>query len=107
MLIPVFASGGSIENDGTLFIAGEAGAEIVADMGGRTGVMNTDQMEAAVANGNINVVNAIYGMANMIVKAVESIDTDVVLDGESMADAMYYYNKQAANRHGSAMVSFG
>ena len=101
------AEGGLFPNTGTLIWAGEAGPEIVANVGSSTGVMNVRQMEDAVANGNTGVINAIYGMANMIVKAVESIDTDVVLDGESMADAMYYYNKQAANRHGSAMVSFG
>ena len=99
------ANGGSMENDGTLFVAGEAGPEIVANMGSRTGVMNVDQMEAAVANGNIGVINAVYQMANMIVKAVNEIDPDITLDGESMANAMYKYNKQAANRHGMAMVT--
>ena len=49
--IPKFATGGSIPNDGSLFIANERGAEVVANMGSRTGVMNTDQMEQAVANG--------------------------------------------------------
>ena len=103
--LPTFASGGSLTNDGTLFMAGEAGTEVVADMGSRTGVMNVDQMEAAVANGNIGVINAVYQMANMIVKAVNEIDPDITLDGESMANAMYKYNKQAANRHGAAMVT--
>lgn len=100
-----FASGGSIENNGSLFIAGEAGPEIVADMGSRTGVMNVDQMEAAVANGNIGVINAVYAMANMIVQAVDSLDMDVTLDGESMADAMYKYNQNASRRHGAVMVT--
>lgn len=103
--IPHAASGGEFTNDGTLFVAGEAGAEVVANLGGKTGVMNVQQMEAAVANGNINVINAIYGMANMIVKAVESIDPDITLDGESLADKMYRYNQNAANRHGAAMVT--
>ena len=103
--IPQAASGGEFTNDGTLFVAGEAGAEVVANLGGKTGVMNVEQMEAAVANGNTNVINAIYGMANMIVKAVESIDPDITLDGESMADAMYRYNQNAQRRHGAAMVT--
>ena len=99
------AEGGMFPNTGTLIWAGEAGPEIVANVGNSTGVMNVNQMEAAVASGNMNVVNAIYGMANMIVKAVESIDTDVTLDGESLADKMYYYNQNAATRHGAAMVT--
>ena len=100
-----FASGGSIENNGSLFIAGEAGPEIVANMGSRTSVMNVDQMEAAVANGNIGVINAIYGMANSIVRAVESIDTDITLDGESVAEKLYRPMQNAANRYGTAMVT--
>jgi len=100
-----FASGGSIENNGSLFIAGEAGPEIVADMGSRTGVMNVDQMEAAVANGNIGVINAVYAMANAIVTAVNSIDTDITLDGESVADKLYRPMQNASNRYGSAMVT--
>ena len=101
----LYASGGAIENNGSLFVAGEAGPEIVANMGNRTGVMNVEQMEAAVANGNIGVINAIYGMANAIVNAVESIDPDITLDGQSLADKMYHYNQQAANRYGAAMVT--
>ena len=103
--IGAWASGGMPET-GSLFVAGEAGAELVTNMGnGRTGVTNVEQMEAAVANGNTNVVNAVYAMANMIVKAVNEIDPDITLDGESLADKMYHYNKQAANRHGAAMVT--
>lgn len=100
-----FASGGSIENNGTLFVAGEAGPEIVADMGSRTGVMNVDQMEAAVANGNIGVINAIYGMANAIVKAVNEIDPDITLDGQSLANKLYQYNKNATTRYGATMIT--
>lgn len=104
--IGAWASGGSIPNsDGTLFVAGEAGAEVVANMGSRTGVMNVDQMEAAVANGNIGVINAVYQMANMIVKALNEIDPDITLDGESLADKMYNYNQNAARRRGVAMVT--
>ena len=102
---PFAADGGLYPNTGTLIWAGEAGPEIVANVGSSTGVMNVRQMEDAVANGNINVVNAVYAMANMIVKAVESIDTDVTLDGESLADKMYRYNQNAANRYGAAMVT--
>ena len=102
-----FASGGVHDlSMGSLFVAGEQGAEIVTNMGnGRTGVTNVEQMEAAVANGNTNVVNAVYAMANMIVKAVNEIDPDITLDGQSLADKMYHYNKQAANRYGTAMVT--
>lgn len=100
-----FASGGMPEM-GSLFVAGEAGAEIVSNLGnGRTGVTNVEQMEAAVANGNANVVNAVYAMANLVVKAINEIDPDITLDGESLADKMYSYNQSAQRRHGAAMVT--
>ena len=44
-----YASGG-YPSIGSIFIAGEAGAEWVGDIGGRTGVMNTDQMAQAMYN---------------------------------------------------------
>ena len=48
--IPLLANGG-ILNAGTAFIAGEAGPEVVGNIGSRTGVMNTEQMEESVARG--------------------------------------------------------
>ena len=44
-----YASGG-YPSIGSIFIAGEAGAEWVGDIGGKTGVMNTDQMAQAMYN---------------------------------------------------------
>lgn len=51
--IPTLAQGG-IVSAGTMFIAGEAGAEVVAQVGNRTGVMNTDQMRESVAQGVVD-----------------------------------------------------
>lgn len=104
-----YASGGLHDlSMGSLFVAGEAGAEIVTNMGsGKTGVTNVEQMEAAVANGNMNVVNAVYAMANMIVQAVNEIDPDITLDGQSLAQQMYPYTTAYANRRGSGLVTIG
>ena len=99
-----YASGG-FPDTGELFVAREAGPELVGTIGGKTAVANNDDIVAGIASANTGVINAIYGMANMIVKAVESIDTDVTLDGESLADKMYQYNRNAANRYGAAMVT--
>ena len=44
-----FASGG-FPSAGSLFIAGEAGPELVANFGGQTGVWNSDQMAQALYN---------------------------------------------------------
>jgi phage-related protein len=48
--LPRLADGGMV-NAGTMFIAGEAGAEVVANIGSRTGVMNTDEMRESVEQG--------------------------------------------------------
>lgn len=65
-----YASGG-FPPVGTLFWAGERGAEYVGDIGGRTGVMNTDQM-----------ANAMYSaMVSALANAPQS-GGDIYLDGE-------------------------
>lgn len=47
-----FKADGGIVSKGSLFIAGEAGAELVTNMGGgQSGVMNMEQLESAVARG--------------------------------------------------------
>ena len=53
--IPYLAKGG-IVNEGQLFIANEAGPELVGRYGSRTGVMNNEQIVEAVANGVYNAV---------------------------------------------------
>lgn len=54
--IPQYASGGSPH--GTMFIAGEAGPEIVGHVGGRTEVLNKSQIAATVSAGVYQAVIA-------------------------------------------------
>ena len=90
--VPRFDVGGSIPNNGSLFVANERGAEVVANMGSRTGVMNTDQMEAAVANGMIKALAA--GGQNVT----------VVLEGDAsnFFTAMVRENNNAIMRVGAS-----
>lgn len=101
-----FADGG-YPQVGSLFIAGEAGAELVTNMGGRTGVVNAEQMGAAVASGNANVVGAVYAMADAIVTAINNKDTDIQMDGESVARMLYRPMQQETKRRGSSLVTGG
>lgn len=94
-----FANGGT-PDVGTLFYAGEAGAEVVANMGHSTGVMNVDQMEAAVANGNVEVINAIYAMANMVVGAVNNKNFDVYMDAQKVGKSVSQYQLNYARSMG-------
>ena len=84
--IPLLASGGVMPNKGNLFIAGEQGAEVVANMGSSTGVMNMKQMQEAVSNGNVQVVNAIGAMTNILANAINNKDTNAYLDGQMITD---------------------
>lgn len=68
-----FANGGFPEQ-GTMFIAGENGAEFVGNIGGRTGVYNTDQMASALASANEGVVEAVTAMATAVVSAINRKD---------------------------------
>jgi len=101
------ASGGVFPNDGTLFVAGERGAEIVTQMGNHTGVTNVDQMADAVANGNTNVVGAVYAMADAIVAAINNKDSGLNIDGQSVARIMYPYMQNESNRRGGKLVTGG
>lgn len=89
-----FASGGAPEM-GTLFYAGEAGAEVVANTAGGTGVMNVKQMQDAVSNGNLQVVNAIMTGVNALSNVINSKDTNTYLDGRLITDTVA---KQMSNR---------
>ena len=90
--IPRFDVGGSIPNDGSLFFANEKGPEVMANMGSRTGIMNTDQMEAAIANGMMKALAA--GGQNVT----------VVLEGDAsnFFTAMVRENNNAIMRVGAS-----
>lgn len=88
------AQGGVIPNTGTLFQAGEAGPEVVANLGTHTGVMNVGQMQEAVAEGNEAVVNAIYTLIN----AVNGKDMNVYLDSRKIGESVTRYQNNQARR---------
>ena len=95
--IRFYASGGT-PAVGTLFYAGESGSEIVANMSHGTGVMNVSQMQDAVANGNIEVVNAVYAMANMVAGAVNNKNFDVYMDTQKVGQSVSRYQYNQARR---------
>lgn len=68
--IPMLADGGYVDQ-GQLFIAREAGAEMVGSIGRRTAVANNDQIVDGITYGvreaNDDVVTAIYAVAQQII----------------------------------------
>lgn len=68
--VKAYANGG-LPDQGQLFIANEAGAEMVGSIGRRTAVANNDQIVEGITNGvregNDDVVNALYAVAQQII----------------------------------------
>lgn len=68
--IPMLANGGFVDQ-GQLFIAREAGAEMVGSIGRRTAVANNDQIVEGIATatreGNEDLINALYAVAQQII----------------------------------------
>ena len=71
--LPRLANGGFVD-EGQLFIAREAGAEMVGSIGRRTAVANNDQIVEGITYGvreaNDDVVTAIYAVAQQIITAM-------------------------------------
>lgn len=68
---------GGFPEQGTYFYAGEAGAEVVAQIGGRTGVYNADQMTGALATANEGVISTLTAVGNAIVGAINRKDMSI------------------------------
>ena len=76
-----YASGG-YPSVGSYFLAGEAGAEFVGNINGRTGVVNSDQMADAVASGNAPVVSAIGQAVAILTESMRGLPAPVVNIGD-------------------------
>ena len=85
------AAGGFVDA-GQLFVAREAGPELVGTMSGRTAVANNDQIVAGITAGvedaNEMVVNAIYSAASQIIAAMADNSGGSGMDMDSLARAI-------------------
>lgn len=90
--IPFFEDGG-FPNEGQLFIAREAGAEMVGAMRRRTAVANNDQIvegiSAGVSVANDGVIAAIYALLNV----VEEKDFSVNIGDNQIGESYDRYNR--------------
>ena len=79
--IPYLASGG-IVSSGQMFVAREAGPELVGTLGGHTAVANNDQIVEGIAAGvrsaNVDMTAAIVGALNLLIREVQDIDPQLV-----------------------------
>ena len=94
---PFFEDGG-FPDEGQLFIAREAGAEMVGAMGRRTAVANNDQIvegiSAGVSIANDGVIAAIYALLN----AVEEKDLSVNIGDNQIGESYDRYNRSRGVR---------
>lgn len=88
-----FFEDGGFPNEGQLFIAREAGAEMVGAMGRRTAVASNDQIvegiSAGVSVANDGVIAAIYALLNV----VEEKDFSVNIGDNQIGESYDRYNR--------------
>ena len=94
-----YASGG-YPDEGELFWARESGAELVGSVGGRTAVMNNDQIVAAVSTGVANAVASVMGSGR-------NSNGEVVINvnGKEFVRAIYNDMKTVQSEKGFSLVN--
>lgn len=94
--IPQFAAGG-YPDTGSLFIANEAGPELIGTMGGRTAVANNDQIIQGISSG-VSVANRdVISMLSQIMQLLQAIlekEGIVVFDTREGLEALSERNKR-------------
>ena len=94
--IPLLASGGYPET-GQMFVAREAGAELVGTIGRKTAVVNNEQIVASVSRGVAeanNESNALLREQNALLRGLLEKDSGVYLDGKKLTGSVEKYQKQ-------------
>ena len=94
--IPLMAEGGFPE-EGQMFIAREAGAEMVGNIGRRTAVANNDQIVASISGGVAEAneeQNALLREQNSLLRAILEKDSGVYLDGKNLTNSVEKYQRE-------------
>lgn len=87
--IPQYANGG-IPSHGSMFVAGEAGAEIVGHINGRTEVLNQSQIASAI-------YSAVYSAMSQFSSQSSEIDVHVHTDEGIIVDKINQRTKQTGS----------
>ena len=91
-----FATGG-FPDTGQLFIAREAGAEMVGNIGRKTAVANNDQIVAGIASGVASAnteSNALLREQNNLLRAMLEKETGVYLDGKTITKSVEKHQRE-------------
>ena len=96
LTIPRLAEGGFV-NEGQMFIAREAGAEMVGNIGRRTAVANNDQIVAGIAGGVAEAneeQNTLLREQNSLLRAILEKESGVYLDGKNLTNSVEKYQRE-------------
>ena len=94
--VPTYAEGGFPEQ-GQMFIAREAGAEMVGSIGRRTAVANNDQIVTGIASGVAEAngeQNALLREQNSLLRAILEKESGVYLDGKNLTHSVEKYQRE-------------
>lgn len=94
--VPTYAEGGFPEQ-GQMFIAREAGAEMVGNIGRRTAVANNDQIVSGIAGGVAEAneeQNTLLREQNSLLRAILEKDSGVYLDGKNLTKSVEKYQRE-------------
>lgn len=94
--IPLLANGGYVDS-GQMFIANEAGPELVGNIGRRTAVANNEQIVESVSVGVAEAnseQNVLLREQNALLRAILEKDSGVYLDGRSLSDSVDKYKRE-------------
>lgn len=94
-----YASGGLIGTSGQMFIAREAGPELVGTIGGNSAIMNNDQIVASVSAGVASAVASVLGG-----QGSNPIDVTIKVDSEVLYRAVRKGERKANGRYGTAVA---
>ena len=95
--VTAFAAGGSPVS-GQMFIAREAGPELVGSIGGNTAVVNNDQIVASVSAGVAQAVASVLGNGG------NTNDITIKVDSEVLYRAVKKGERMASGRYGTAIA---
>lgn len=100
--IPRLAGGGTVAS-GQMFIAREAGPELVGTIGSRTAVANNDQIVAGITNGVATANDAVVAAIYALLGVVESKDMVVNIGDDEIgrANARYVQTRGAQVNSGA------
>ncbi len=91
-----YATGGYPET-GQMFVAREAGAELVGTIGRKTAVVNNEQIVASVSRGVAEAndeQNGLLREQNELLRALLGKDSGVYLDGKQLTNSVEKYQRQ-------------